>query len=130
MWLKVGTRKGIKRGRLPQVVHELAEVSEKSVDARANTIIEDVPGRANSSSLVLAGTVLCADSISNSDIRMCNNKFWALQSKSVARKVWETAKSLGVEGTLPDEHYIELIEEGEKRDEATRRKVENNTSVP
>lgn len=59
---------------------------------------------------------MCDDSISNADIVYCNNKFWALQGKSVAMKVWEAVKKLGVVGTLPNECYVEMIAEEESRD--------------
>ncbi|KAG4947715.1 hypothetical protein JHK87_043722 [Glycine soja] len=49
------------------------------------------------------GSVLCGGSLSSADMRLCNNKFWVLQSKSVAQRVWEEARHIGVEGTKKDE---------------------------
>lgn len=129
-WFMVGARKGTRKGKLPRVNHELAEVSIKSGVAPVPLEGESVHVQANSSSLFSAGTVLCADSVSSSDIRFCNNKFWVLQSKSVARKMWERAKSLGVEGSHVDDNYIDLIEVGERRDEDARKKLASNIGAP
>lgn len=46
------------------------------------------------------------NSINSLDISHGNNRFWALQKKAVARRVWEDAKKLGVEGVQPDERYV------------------------
>lgn len=71
-WLLVGKKIGPKSIRIPRVVHDLVEVCAKLFDVVDNHNTT----RANSSSIFLAGIVLlCADSISNSDIVKCNNKF-------------------------------------------------------
>lgn len=44
--------------------------------------------------------------------------------------MWEAAKKIGVEGPLPDEVYVELIEDGEKRDQDARDKRRTNTDAP
>lgn len=121
---------GKRKGRIPRVDHELKEVSDKSFTEPMAMDDRVCDAKANSSSFFSAGTVLCADSISSSDIRLCNNKFWALQSKSVARKVWDAAKSFGVEGTHPEENYIDLIEAGERRDEKARKMKVNINGAP
>lgn len=124
-FLLVGEKRKPKSGKLQKATRELTEVSLRS--APENHVAQ--PSKDNSihpSSLFSAGTVLCGGSISSGDIAQCNNRFWALQSKSVARKVWENAKSLGVEGKLHDDKYIDLIEAGERRDEAECSKRANN----
>lgn len=122
-YLSVSLPKKMRAGLKPQkVVRNLAEVSGKEFHGSQAPEVEE---RANSSSLFSAGAVLCDGSIDSSDIRGCNNKFWALQSKAVARRVWETAKNLGVEGIRPEEVYIEEISQGEKRDEIARKKGKN-----
>lgn len=111
--LRVGVKRKHGSGKLKKKTRELAEVSHSSnhLAPAPNPSKEDkkLP------SLFLAGAVLCGGSISSGDIACCNNRFWALQDKAVARKVWENAKRLGVEGNFPDGNYIELIESGEKR---------------
>lgn len=102
---------------MPLAVRELKEVSIGSVQVPIDQRDSQEVDR-NQSSLFSAGTVLCGGSISSGDIGLCNNKFWALQNKAVARKVWENAKRLGVQGNLPDDTYVDLIEQGERRDEA------------
>lgn len=50
--------------------------------------------------------------------------FRQITSSAVARKVWEDAKKLRVEGNQADEHYVDLIATGEKCDQDAR--VDNN----
>lgn len=96
-------------GKLKKVTHVLAEIHASSTTINSNALAMSVGGVANSSSLFTTGTLLYANSISNSDIVKCNNKYWALQSKSMASRVWEAMKILGVEGTLSDECYVGMI---------------------
>lgn len=41
-----------------------------------------------------------------------------------------SSKLIGVEGPLPDEVYVEMIEDGEKRDQDARDKRRTNISAP
>lgn len=124
--LMVGEKRKKRAGKLPLAPRELKEVSVGSIQGSQAPENSHVVSR-NQSSLFSAGTVLCGGSISSGDIAACNNKFWALQSKAVARKVWENAKLLGVQGNLPDDRYVDLIEDGERRDEAESSKRANST---
>lgn len=60
--------------------------------------------------------MLCGGSISSADMRMCNKRFWALKSKSVAHKAWEEARMLGVNDDERDDVYGKQIALGERRD--------------
>jgi hypothetical protein len=59
------------------------------------------------------GSVLCCDSITDSDISRCNKKVWKAHELSVAGKVWYFAKNLGVTGSSEEGNYIEKIRESE-----------------
>lgn len=123
--MRIGVKRNSRTGKLAKATRDLAEISSSSLNA-SNCEPNQSCNR-NESSLFSAGTILCDGSISSNDISCCNNKFWALQGKSVAMKVWEAAKKLGVEGNLPDERYVEMVEAGERRDkDAHSRRVNNN----
>lgn len=129
-WFFIGKKRGPKLDKLPRVIHDLAKVPFRSDEVVLDVQDNSVSKRTNSSLLFTSGTVLCADTSSSLDVEQCNNRFWTLQSKTVARKIWEVAKNLGVEGTLPDEAHIDMIVEGEKRDQVARNKGVANNGAP
>lgn len=43
--------------------------------------------------------------------------------------MWEATKGIGVEGSLPDETYVDLIEAAETRDEQAEKKGANTTGT-
>lgn len=104
-------------------------MSLSSFEVNSKEINSYVP-RVNSFSNFCTGTVLCGGSISSADIIQCNNKYWALQGKAVTKRVWEVAKRMGFEGTLPDDSYVQMIVERESRDEEACRRRVNNDGVP
>lgn len=55
-----------------------------------------------------------------------NNRFWALQNKVVARRVWEEAKWLGVEGNGYDVVCVDQNEDGEIRDQRAMAQTVSN----
>lgn len=78
-------RRNSKNGKLKEASRELAEVPDGDVTgAGSQAVAVSNNSRVNSSSLFLAGTVVCGGSISSSDIANCNNKYWILQGKTVA----------------------------------------------
>lgn len=104
--MRVGVKRNAKKGKLPKATRELAEVFVASLSATQRD--------SNHSGLRNKSSSLCDDSISSNDISRCNNRFWILQGKSVAMKIWEATKKLGVDGNLPDERCVEMIEEGKR----------------
>ncbi|MCI00661.1 hypothetical protein A2U01_0021683, partial [Trifolium medium] len=78
------------------------------------------PGKKPSTSLSSAGAVLCCSSLNSSDIRNCNKRFIVNYEHDAARKVWQGAIELGVEGEEEEERYVERILINENRVEATR----------
>lgn len=70
----------------------------------------------NGSSRFSGGSVLCSDSVGDSDIRRCNDKFWENHEAAMAKKIWENAKALGVHGCAEDAVYINKIGAMEARD--------------
>ncbi|PNX66676.1 hypothetical protein L195_g055219, partial [Trifolium pratense] len=54
-------------------------------------------------------------SLNSSDIRNCNNRFVEAYDHDAARKVWQGAIELGVEGDEVNERYVERILINEKK---------------
>jgi hypothetical protein len=80
-------------------------------------------------SLSSAGAVLCCSPIGSTEIRNCNSRFIANHEIVTASKVWKGAAELGVEGKDEEIQYVDRILSNEKREEAARRKREQQNHV-
>lgn len=124
----VGEKAGsnIRRKKLSPIIRNLVSVSlgdTEQDEPRHNSMEEK--SLYSLSRKFSGGSILCGGSISDNDIRSGNNKFWALQNNVVSQKVWQEAKNLGVKGNC-----VNLIEEGEIRDQAAKGRRENTNGVP
>ncbi|XP_028215124.1 uncharacterized protein LOC114397228 [Glycine soja] len=133
---RVKQRKLSKRGLLSKpgrasrsnrVNHDLKSISQQSSMNEAP--VKSRTATEQASTHFSGGSVLCGGSLSSADMRLCNNKFWVLQSKSVAQRVWEEARHIGVEGTEKDEVYIQQINLCESRDAVAKQQRVNNNGV-
>lgn len=133
---RVKQRKLSKRGflskpgrasRSNRVNHDLKSISQQSSMNEAP--VKSRTATEQASTHFSGGSVLCGGSLSSADMRLCNNKFWVLQSKSVAQRVWEEARHIGVEGTEKDEVYIQQINLCESRDAVAKQQRVNNNGV-
>lgn len=82
-----------KRSKIPKIMQmEKRVVVEKSVKkvVTSGTLQEDSEKR------YLGGSILCCDSISNSDVFQGNNKFWYNLDSNVSDRVWEAISNMGV----------------------------------
>lgn len=62
------------------------------------------------------GSILCCDSISNSDVFQGNNKFWYNLDSNVSDRVWEAISNMGVVGIQNKPSIVQNNKDLEARD--------------
>jgi hypothetical protein len=125
---------------LPLATNHVSNDGDEATSRR--TVSEVVGAKRNSptrhrarakpvNSLSSAGEVLCCSSIDSLAIRNCNSRFLLNHDTAMAKKVWEGACELGVEGEEEDGRYVERILINEQTEESARRlRVQHNQGLP